>query len=78
MDTLSLRVPESLHRQLRELAEQQGVSVNQLAVAALSEKMSALMAGEHLEQRTRRGSRDKFDDALHKLKDVEPEPHDKL
>lgn len=78
MSTLSLRLPESLHKQLRELAKKEGISINQLATTALAEKMAALMTSEYLEQRAQRGSRDKFEDALAKVKDAEPEPRDEL
>ena len=46
MSTISLRLPESLHRQARELAEQEGISINQLIATSLAEKMSALMTSE--------------------------------
>jgi predicted HicB family RNase H-like nuclease len=29
MSTISLRLPESLHRQIRELAKRDGISINQ-------------------------------------------------
>lgn len=78
MSTLSLRLPESLHKQLKELARQEGVSINQLAVTALAEKMSALMTSEYLEERAQRGSRKKFEDTLDRVKDMEPDQQDKL
>ena len=78
MSTLSLRLPESLHKQLRELAKSEGISINQLAASALGEKMAALMTQDYLEQRAQRGSRSKFEKALSKVKDNAPEPHDKL
>jgi len=78
MSTLSLRLPESLHKQLRELAQSEGISINQLAASALGEKMAALMTQDYLEQRAQRGSRSKFDAALLKVKNDEPEPQDKL
>lgn len=78
MSTLSLRLPESLHKQLKELAKQEGVSINQLAVTALAEKMSALMTGEYLEERAQRGSRRMFEDALERIKDTRPDQHDEL
>lgn len=78
MSTLSLRLPESLHKQLRELARQEGISINQFAATALAEKMAALMTQEYLEQRAQRGSRKKFDNALAKIRDVQPEPQDRL
>lgn len=38
MSTLSLRLPESLHRQLRVLAKKEGISINQLVMTALAER----------------------------------------
>jgi hypothetical protein len=78
MSTLSLRLPESLHKQLRELAQSEGISINQLAASALGEKMAALMTQDYLEQRAQHGSRSKFEKALSKVKNTEPEPQDKL
>ena len=72
MSTISLRLPESLHRQARELAEKEGISINQLIATSLAEKMSALMTGEYLEERARRGSRKAFQRVLLKVKDREP------
>ena len=57
MSTLSLRLPNSLHERARELAEREGISINQLIATALAEKRSALMTEEYLEVRARRGSR---------------------
>jgi hypothetical protein len=78
MSTMSLRLPESLHKQIRELAEREGISINQLVATAVAEKMSALMAMEYLEARARRGSRDKFERALGKVKGRVPDAHDEL
>ena len=77
MSTLSLRLPESLHKQLRELAQSEGVSINQLAASALGEKMAALMTQDYLEEKARRGKRSKFEKALAKVRDDEPEARDK-
>lgn len=73
MSTLSLRIPESLHKQARELAKSEGISINQLVVSALGEKMAALMTQDYLEQRANRGDRAAFEAALSKIKDVEPD-----
>lgn len=78
MSTLSLRLPASLHKQLRILAQQEGVSINQLAASALSEKMAALLTEQYLAQRAQRGQRSKFEQALGKVKAGEPEPQDRL
>ena len=78
MSAISLRLPESLHKHVRELARQDGVSVNQFIATALAEKMSALMTNEYLEKRAARGNRRKFERALAKVADTEPEDRDRL
>ena len=77
MSTLSLRLSESLHRQAKVLAQQEGISINQLVATALAEKISALAAGEYLEKRATRGNRRKFERALGKVKDIEPDDRDR-
>jgi predicted transcriptional regulator len=78
MSTLSLRLPESLHRRLSEVAERDGVSINQLINSAVAEKMSALMTAEYLATRAKRASRRKFDAVLAKVADIEPGDVDRL
>jgi hypothetical protein len=41
MSTLAIRLPSSLHRHLRKLAEREDVSMNQLIRSAVGEKLSA-------------------------------------
>jgi hypothetical protein len=78
MSTLSLRLPESLHRQLGELAEQEGVSINQLINAAVGEKMSALWTEQYLTARAKRGRRNRLVAALSKVPSIEPATEDHL
>ena len=78
MSTLSLRLPESLHRQLKVAAERDGVSVNQFITTAVAEKLSALMTAEYLEQRAARGDRGRFDRVLARVRDVPAEDADRL
>jgi len=78
MSTLSLRLPESLHRQLRDVAEREGISINQLITTAVAEKMSALMTLDYLEERAARGDRGAFQRVLSKVRDIEPEDIDRL
>jgi hypothetical protein len=78
MSAISLRLPDSLHRKAKELAEQEGISMNQLVTTALAEKLSALSAEEYLQSRAARGSRRKFLRALSKVKNVAPRADDQL
>lgn len=78
MSTISLRLPESIHKRVRELARREGISINQLVNSALAEKISALLTREYLEKRAQRGRRRKFVSALSKVRDTEPRPEDRL
>ncbi len=78
MSTISLRLPESLHRQVRELAKAENVSINQLITTALAEKMSALMTVEYLRERGALGDRTAYDAVLAKVPDIEPDEGDEL
>ena len=78
MSTLSLRIPNSLHRELRDLAEREGVSINQIISSAVGEKVASLKTLDYLRERARRGSRQLFDAVLAKVPDVEPEEFDRL
>jgi hypothetical protein len=75
---MSLRLPESLHRKAREVAEREGVSINQLVATALAEKLAALMTVEYLQQRASRGDRKTFERVLRKVKARRPAPGDEL
>ena len=78
MSTLSLRLPNSLHEQIRQLAKREGISINQFIASATAEKMTALLTEEYLKKRAHRASREKFQIVLDKVPDVEPENYDKL
>ncbi len=78
MSALSLRIPRSMHEQLRELASEEGVSINQFVTLAIAEKIATLATIEYLEKRAKRGSRAKLLAALAKAPDVEPEEYDEL
>lgn len=77
MSTLSIRLPESLHKHARAFAQQEGVSVNQLISTALAEKLAALGAEAILEARAARGSRSAFEAALAQVPAAEPEGEDR-
>lgn len=78
MSTLSIRLPESLYKQVKELARTEGISMNQFIALAVAEKLSALMTMDYLEERAKRGSKEKFDAVLAKVRAVEPLEHDRL
>ena len=78
MSTINLRLPDSLHKQIRLLATQENVSSNQLITLAMAEKVSVLATADYLEARAQRGSRAKFEEALAKVATVPPDDYDVL
>jgi hypothetical protein len=78
MKTLSLRLPESLHKQVKELAGKDGISINQFITTAVAEKMSAQMTEVYLRERAQRASRGAFAEVLSRVQDAEPPEADRL
>lgn len=73
MSAISVRLPDSLHNAVRELAKRDNISINQFITLAVAEKLSALMT-----ERANRASRAKFEAVLAKVPDVPPPDYDKL
>lgn len=76
MSTISLRLSESLHEQVRQLAAREKISINQFISTALAEKLSALLTEEYLGQRAARGKRAAYDAVLGKVAERPPDPGD--
>ena len=64
MSSLSLRLPESLHRNLKLAAEVDGVSTNQFICLAVAEKLSALQTYDIIAERAKGSSREAFVKAM--------------
>jgi len=52
--------------------------MNQFIMLAVAEKIATLSTMNYLEERAKRGSREKFLAVLEKAPDVEPEEYDRL
>ena len=78
MSTISLRLPESLHNAARQIAKQEHVSINQLIMLAIAEKISALGAEDILKERAKKGSKKKFLAVLGKAPNIDPDKNDKI
>jgi hypothetical protein len=77
MGTLSVRLPDSLHLKVRQLAEREGISINQFIATAVAEKLAALITEEYIEERAKQGSRAQYEAALAQVPDVAPEAYDR-
>lgn len=60
MTTINLTLPNSLQRHLQEIADQEGVPVDQFVATAVAEKISALTAETYLGARAKRADADAF------------------
>lgn len=78
MSNLSLRLPDSLHDKVRELAERDNVSINQFIATAVAEKAAALLTVEYLEARGQRGDGRLLDRVLARVANVPPVPGDEI
>lgn len=78
MSAISIRLPNSLHEAAKVLAKQEHISINHFITLAVSEKLSALGTEKFLEERAKRGNREKFLKVLKRAPNVKPDEFDKL
>lgn len=74
----NITIPDSLLKQVRELAEKEGVTLEQFISSAMAEKAAAGMTARYLEERAARSSRQKFLQVLSKVPDTKPEDQDRI
>ena len=67
MTTLNLILPNSLQRHLQEMADLDGVPVDQFVMSAIVEKISALTAESYLQSRANRADPVALRDILDKV-----------
>lgn len=78
MGALSLRLPESIHRHIREISKAEGVSINQLISSAITERISAIMTEEYLKKRAERADLKDMETILRKVAYRKPLEGDEL
>ena len=78
MGALSVRLPESIHRHIREIAKQEGISINQFISSAVAEKISAILTEEYIQARAERVNPAKARQILAGVSDREPLEGDEL
>ncbi len=78
MSALSLRLPDSIHRHIKEIAKKEGVSINQFISSAVSEKVSALLTEDYLKERAGRARKNDLKKILDKVSDRKPLPGDEI
>lgn len=78
MTALTIRLPNSLHQKIKELAARDEISVNQFIASAAAEKMSAMLTLDYLRTEAAQGKREDFLRLLNQVPDAPPTPEDKL
>jgi len=70
MSALTIRLPNSVHQKIKELAERDQISVNQFIASAAAEKMASVLTLDYLKAEAARGDRGAFDHYLGRVPDV--------
>ena len=78
MSSLSLRLPNSIHRHIEEIASQEGVSVDQFISSAVAEKISAISTEDYLTERASRANKGEFKKILDNVPSKTPLVGDEL
>jgi predicted transcriptional regulator len=78
MSALSLRLPDSIHRHIKEIAQKEGVSINQFIASAVAEKVSAIATEEYLQARAQRADKAAFESILANVAKRQSLPGDEL
>ena len=78
MSALNLRLPDSVHRHIREIAKKDGVSINLFITSAVSEKISALTTEDYIAKRAKKARKGAFSEVLDRVPKRAPLPGDEL
>jgi predicted transcriptional regulator len=78
MTTMSIRVPDSLHNAIKDLATKEGYSMNQFLITAAAEKLSSLGTVDYLRARADRADLAAFERIMKKIPSGPPDSGDEL
>ena len=70
MTALTIRLPNSVHAKIRELAARDGISVNQFIASAAAEKLASMLTLDYLRREAAEGRRQDFARYLNAVPDV--------
>jgi len=78
MGQYALRLPDSLMKQVKKVAADDSVSVNQFILSAVAEKTATIATEKFFAERAGKGNATAFARALSKVKNRPPVPGDEL
>ena len=70
MSALTIRLPNSVHQKIKELAERDDISVNQFIASAAAEKMASVLTLDFLRAEAAKGNRGDFDHYMNLVPDA--------
>ena len=70
MTALTIRLPNSVHQKVKELAARDDISVNQFIASAVSEKMASVITLHYLKAEAAKGNRSDFERYLNLIPDA--------
>ena len=78
MTALTIRLPNSVHQKIKELAARDDISVNQFIASAAAEKMASVMTLDYLKAEAGKGKRRDFEHYLSSVPDVPAQVGDEI
>jgi predicted DNA-binding ribbon-helix-helix protein len=78
MVELTIRLPNSVRQEIKELAERDEISVNQFIASAASEKMASVFTVDFLRAEAAKGKRKDFEDFLKMVPESQAQPGDEI
>jgi hypothetical protein len=78
MSALNLRLPDSIHRHVRQIAKQDGVSINLFIASAVAEKISALETADSITTRAQNSRKGALKAVLDRVPKRQPLSRDEL
>lgn len=73
MTALTVRLPNSVHAKIRELAARDHISVNQFIASAAAEKLASMLTLDYLPEEAKQGRREDFERYLNAVPNVPDE-----
>jgi uncharacterized protein (DUF1778 family) len=70
MSALTIRLPNSVHESIKQLAKKDGISVNQFIASAAAEKMASFLTLDYLRREAALSKREDFDRLLQLVPNV--------
>jgi hypothetical protein len=78
MSTLTFDLPDSVKKNIEELAAREGFSVGQFLASAASEKLAVMVTMDYLRREASAGRREDFEKYLDSVPTAPPGPGDEL